>query len=155
MSTMKKIRADISNNDRAKRFTDNYGIDIYFGHAKFTSKNTVEVNGKTLSFVKACIATGARPKVPAIDGLSKIRYYTSDSIFNMVEQPKKLLIIGGGPIACELGQGFARLGTEVAMMVRGKKILPKDDLEASDLLTKQMEKDGVNFMFGVVPSSFT
>ena len=68
--------------------------------------NTVEVNGKTLEFKKACIATGGRPKIPNIKGLSDVPYYTSDTIFNLKIQPKKMLIVGGGPIGAELGQAF-------------------------------------------------
>lgn len=85
MERMKKIRAQISHNDRAKRFTDNYGIDIFLGHAKFIDKDTVEVNGKQLKFTKACIATGGRPLIPDIKGLQDIKYYTSDNIFNLTE----------------------------------------------------------------------
>ena len=119
MERMKKVRAQISENDKAKRFTDTYGIDIYLGHAKFINKTTVEVNGQHLQFVKACIASGGRPNIPTYPGLDKVKYYTSDSIFNLMEFPKKMLVIGSGPIGCELGQGFARIGTEVTMISRG------------------------------------
>jgi pyruvate/2-oxoglutarate dehydrogenase complex dihydrolipoamide dehydrogenase (E3) component len=86
MERMRKIRAEIAENDSAKRFADRLGCDLYFGNAEFTSKNTVQVNGKVLTFNKAVIATGGRPFVPKIDGLepeSGIPYYTSDSIFNL------------------------------------------------------------------------
>lgn len=86
MERMRKIRAEIAENDSAKRFADRLGCDLYFGNAEFTSKNTVKVNGKVLTFNKAVIATGGRPFVPKIDGLepeSGIPYYTSDSIFNL------------------------------------------------------------------------
>ena len=84
---------------------------MFLGHAHFTSPNSVEVNGKTLKFLKACIATGGRPHVPDIKGLKDIKYYTSDNIFNLEEQPKSMLIVGSGPMGVELGQAFARLGT--------------------------------------------
>lgn len=147
MERMKRIRAEISKNDSAKRFTDHYGLDIYMGQAKFLSPETVEVNGKVLKFKKACIASGGRPRIPDYAGLYQIKYYTSDNIFNLVVQPKKMLIVGTGPIGCELGQSFARLGTKVTMFERGKHFLPRDDPEAVDFLKRQMEHDGVRLVF--------
>ncbi len=77
---------------------------MFLGHAEFSGLNSVKVNGKELNFKKACIATGGRPLVPNIEGLDeKIPYYTSDTIFNLTIQPKRLLIIGAGPIGAELG----------------------------------------------------
>jgi thioredoxin reductase len=87
MQRMRKIRAHISDNDSAERFSKSLGVDVYLGLAKFTGPNTVEVNGKTLKFMKACIATGARPKLPPIKNLGSVlvpmTYYTSDNIFNL------------------------------------------------------------------------
>ena len=87
MTKMKEIRAEISQADSVKKFTDFYGIDVFMGDAKFVSKNSVEVNGKQLQFSKACIASGARPYVPDFKGIQEINYYTSDNIFNLVKQP--------------------------------------------------------------------
>lgn len=109
MERMRKIRAEIAENDSAQRFADKLGCDLYFGNAEFTGPNTVKVNGKELSFNKACIATGGRPFVPKIEGLEAdkgVPYYTSDNIFNLRTQPKALAILGTGPIASELGQAF-------------------------------------------------
>ena len=100
---MKRIRAGISNNDAAKNFTDHYGVEVYMGHARFKDKETVVVNGKELKFAKACIATGGRPLVPDYPGLDKIKFYNSDNIWNLTEFPKKMLIVGSGPIGSELG----------------------------------------------------
>jgi len=87
MERMRKIRAHISDNDSAERFSKTLGVDVYLGLAKFTGPNTVEVNGKTLKFMKACIATGARPKLPTIknfgDPQCPMQFYTSDNIFNL------------------------------------------------------------------------
>ena len=85
MKRMRQIRADISDNDSAQRFSKNMGVDLYLGHAKFTGKNSVEINGKVISFTKACVATGGRPNIPDIQGLKDIKYYTSDNIFNLTE----------------------------------------------------------------------
>lgn len=103
MGRMRNIRTEISKNDAAKVFTDKYGIDVYLGNAKFKSRNTVEVNGKELKFTKACIATGGRPSVPKYPGLDKVKIYSSDNVFNLNVQPEKLLVLGAGPIGCELG----------------------------------------------------
>lgn len=103
MERMRKIRAEISENDSVQRFHKFLGIDTYLGEAKFTGKNEVTVNGKALKFLKCTIASGGRPFVPKIEGLDTIPYYTSENIFNLTHQPKTLAIIGSGPIGCELG----------------------------------------------------
>ena len=133
MQRMREIRAHISDNDSAERFK-NLGVDVYLGHAKFTSQNSVEINGKELKFLKACIATGGRPWIPPIDGLDTIKYHTSDNIFNLQKLPKDMLIIGSGPIGCELGQGFARLGTNITMAEMGSNFLPREDPDCSAYL---------------------
>lgn len=85
MERMRKIRAQISENDSAKRFSTNLGVDMYMGNAKFTGRNTVEVNGKTLTFNKACIATGGRPNIPDLEGIYTVPFHTSDNIFNLTQ----------------------------------------------------------------------
>ena len=81
-----------------------YGIDIFLGDAKFLNKNEIEVNGKTLNFTRCSVATGGHPYVPDIEGLNDFPYFTSENLFNITQQPKHLVIIGTGPIGCELGQ---------------------------------------------------
>lgn len=134
MQRLKRIRADISKNDSAAAFTQHWGVEVYMGHASFKDKNTVVVNGKELKFMKCCIATGGHPNVPEYPGLDKVKWYNSDNIWNLTELPKKLLIVGSGPIGCELGQGFARFGSEVTMLERGKHFLPRDDPDGIKLL---------------------
>jgi len=82
------------------------GIDLYFGRGTFTGSNSIEVNGKKIEFLKACIATGAKPRIPKIIGLEDVPYYTTESVFNLTVKPKKMAIIGSGPAAAELGQAF-------------------------------------------------
>jgi len=130
------------------------GVDLFLGHAEFTGKNTVSVNGKTLNFKKACIATGGRPYIPEIEGLKDVKFCTSDNIFNLTELPKSMLIVGSGPIGCELGQGFARLGTEVTMLERGNHFLPREDADCAVYVQEQMKQDGVNFLFMTKPTKF-
>jgi pyruvate/2-oxoglutarate dehydrogenase complex dihydrolipoamide dehydrogenase (E3) component len=117
------------------------------GDAKFVDSNTLEVNGQQLKFLKCCIATGGRPKIPNIDGLEKVRYHSSENIFNLTKLPKSMFIIGSGPVGCELGQGFQRLGTQVTMSERGSHFLPREDQDAAAILQEQMKKDGVNVLF--------
>lgn len=132
MDRMKKIRAEIAENDSAERFSTNMGVDLFLGHAKFVSRNEVEINGKRLKFLKACIATGGRPFIPQIEGMEK--FHTSDSIFNLETLPASMLVLGCGPIGCELGQGFARLGTKVTMV--SNSFMPKEDSDCSIYVQK-------------------
>ena len=81
---MRRIRAQISENDSAKRFSSTLGVDMYLGNAKFNGRNSVEVNGKTLTFNKACVATGGRPNIPDLDGIDTVPYHTSDNLWNIV-----------------------------------------------------------------------
>ena len=105
--------------DSAENFSKEHGIDIILGEAKFLNENTILVNGKEIGFFKACICTGGRPRVPDYLGLNdhtishsnEVPYYTSENVWNMTVQPENLLVIVAGPVACELGQGFQRLGT--------------------------------------------
>jgi len=106
MERMRKIRAQISHHDGTDFFSKKFGLDIHHGEASFKDKNTIVVDGKEIKFVKAAICTGGRPRIPDISGLKDIPFYTSENIFNLTVQPKSLLVIGGGPIGCELGQGF-------------------------------------------------
>ena len=127
MERMRKIRAEIAVHDSAENFSKEHGIDIILGAAKFIDANTIEVNGKQVKFFKATICTGGRPRMPEVPGAHDIPHYTSENIWNMNIQPEKMLIIGAGPIACELGQGFQRLGTQVTMLARGSQFLPRED----------------------------
>lgn len=138
MERMRKIRAQISENDSAARFSTTLGVDIYMGNARFTGPNSVEVNGKTLTFNKACIATGGRPNIPDLEGIQDVPYHTSDNIFNLVSQPSSMVVVGAGPIGAELGQAFQRLGTKVTFICRGEKFLPKEDRDAAALLIEQL-----------------
>ena len=101
------------------------------GAGKFTGPNTIEVNGKQLTFSKACIATGGRPRVPDLEGIQSVPFLTSDNVFNLTTQPKNMVIVGAGPIGTELGQAFQRLGTNVTFIIRGEKFLPREDRDAA------------------------
>lgn len=151
MERVREVRAQISEHDSVYKLIKKYGVDVYLGEAKFISKGELDVNGKTLQFSKTCVATGGHPYVPEIEGLKDFPYFTSENVFNITEQPKKLIIIGAGPIGCELGQSFARFGTNVTMISRGSQFLPKEDADAAAYLHQQMIEDGVNIYLNSRP----
>jgi len=143
MERMRRIRSGISSNDGAKRFTDHYGIDIFFGGARFVDRDSVEVDGATLRFAKAVIATGARAAVPPIPGLAEAGFLTNHNVFNLTEQPRRLAVVGGGPIGSELAQTFARLGTQVTIVEQAGQFLQREDRDAAEILRASIERDGV------------
>jgi pyruvate/2-oxoglutarate dehydrogenase complex dihydrolipoamide dehydrogenase (E3) component len=142
MERMRKIRASISHNDSAERF-QRLGVDVFLGNASFTKADTVEVGGKSLRFKKAVIATGARAVKPEIPGLQETGYLTNETVFSLTQQPKKLAVIGGGPIGCELAQTFRRLGSEVVIFQRGSHLLNKEDGDAIDIIQKVFVREGI------------
>jgi len=145
MERMRRLRADISPHDSARRFTE-LGVDVYLGAAKFTGPDTVEVGGQTLRFAKAVIATGARAAAPAIPGLDQVPYLTNETLFSLTELPKRFGVIGAGPIGCEMAQSFARFGAEVHLVEAEHGILPREDRDAAEAVRNAMERDGVKLL---------
>jgi len=143
MERMRRIRTGISPHDSAKRFSEQYGIDVYFGAVRFTGQDTVEVEGTTLRFAKAVIATGARAAVPPIPGLAEAGFLTNHNVFNLTEQPRRLAVVGGGPIGSELAQTFARLGTQVTIIEQADQFLQREDRDAAEILRASIERDDV------------
>ena len=145
MQRMRKLRARISRNDSAERFRE-MGVDVYLGEGSFTGPETIDVDGETLEFSKAVIATGARASAPPINGLDQVEYLTNESVFSLTELPKRFGVIGAGPIGCELGQTFAQLGSEVFVVESMHGILQKEDEDCSEIVQKAMAADGVNLL---------
>jgi len=143
MRRMRRIRAGISPHDSAARFTRHYGLDVYFGEARFSGRDTVEVAGATLRFARAVIATGARAAVPPIPGLDKAGFLTNQTVFNLTERPFAMAVIGGGPIGSELAQTFARLGTRVDIVETADRCLVREDPDAAAILRRSLERDGI------------
>jgi pyruvate/2-oxoglutarate dehydrogenase complex dihydrolipoamide dehydrogenase (E3) component len=146
MERMRGIRAGISPHDSATRFSEHYGVDVYYGAARFTGRDTVEVNGTVIRFARAVIATGARAAVPPIPGLADAGFLTNHNVFNLTEQPSRLAVVGGGPIGCELAQTFARLGTEVTIIEMAEQFLQREDRDAAEVLKSSIERDGVSVL---------
>ncbi len=147
MSRMRRLRADLSAADSAARYRD-MGVDVFLGEGAFVARDAVEVAGARLRFRRAVIATGARAAVPAIHGLDGVPFLTNETVFNLTERPAHLIVLGGGPIGCELAQAFARLGTRVTLVQRDDRLLPHDDLEAAALVHSALLRDGVTLHLG-------
>lgn len=123
------------------------GVDVYLGHTRFTKPNAVTVDGRELRFDKAVIATGSRPVAPAIEGLQEGEYLNNETVFSLTKLPKRLLVLGGGPMGSELAQAFRRLGSQVDLIHSGNNLLPKDVPEAGELLRRRFEQDGIRLHF--------
>ncbi|MBW8016503.1 MAG: mercuric reductase [Planctomycetes bacterium] len=150
MERVRAIRANISSHDSVKRFTE-LGVDIFLGQAEFSASDTVTVGDKTLQFKKAVIATGARAVTPAIEGIEEAGFLTNETVFNLTEQPKRLAVIGGGPIGCELAQAFARLGTQVTLFHKHQHLLNREDADAAAVIQEQFKKEGIQLVLGCSP----
>ncbi|MBI3669238.1 MAG: mercuric reductase [Acidobacteria bacterium] len=147
MERMRRIRAGISNHDSAERFRS-LGVDVFLGHARFSGPDTVTVAGKTLRYKRAVIATGTRPSIPPIEGLAETGYLTNETVFSLTELPRRLAVIGAGPIGCELAQAFARFSSQVVLIEADKQILIREDLDAARCVESALSRDGVKIICG-------
>jgi pyruvate/2-oxoglutarate dehydrogenase complex dihydrolipoamide dehydrogenase (E3) component len=152
MERMRRLRAHISRHDSAKRFRD-LGVDVFQGGAAFTDRRTVKVAGATLRFQKAVVATGSRAARPSIEGLEAAGYLTNETVFNLTERPRRLLVIGGGPLGCELSQAFARLGCAVIIANRERYFLPGEERDAAEILADALRRDGIEVRLNTEVSS--
>ncbi|SEC86826.1 FAD-dependent oxidoreductase [Pseudomonas anguilliseptica] len=143
MQRIQRVIADIEPHDSVERYTG-LGVEVIQGEAKILSPWAVEVNGQTLTSRNLIIAAGARPFVPNIPGLAQVQAYTSDSIWSLRQQPRWLLVLGGGPIGCELAQAFQRLGSQVIQVERGERLLPREDADARAAVMSSLRADGVD-----------
>ncbi len=142
MARLRKLRAEISPHDSAERFRS-AGIDVFMGHGQFISANEVKVGDATLSFSKAVITSGARAAKLDIAGFEDTDVLTNETVFSLTELPQRMVVIGGGPIGCELAQVFAQLGTQVVQLERSERILPREEVDASALVSESLHRDGV------------
>ncbi|MFZ4667172.1 MAG: mercuric reductase [Prochlorotrichaceae cyanobacterium] len=145
MERMRRIRAGISHHDSADRFRQ-LGIDVFLGEGQFVDSQTIAVNGQKLRFKKAVIATGARATRPEIPGLAEAGYLTNETVFSLTECPKRLAVLGGGPIGCELAQAFHRLGSEVTVLHKHKHLLDREDEDAAAIVEEQFRRENLNLI---------
>lgn len=148
-ASMRGRRAAIAPNDSVERY-QSLGVDVFKGEAKFISPHEVEVDGQRLRGRFIVIAAGSRAAVPPIEGLGEVPYFTNETIFDQLKPtPKSLIVLGGGPIGCELGQVFQRLGVQVQVVEFAPQILIREDPEVSALLRARLEREGVVFHTGM------
>lgn len=145
MQRMRRLRARISPNDSAQRFRS-LGVDVYFGQGRFLDSDRIDVDGTILYFKRAVIATGARAAAPPIPGLDAVDYVTNETLFSLTELPRRLGVIGAGPIGCEMAQAFAQFGSEVFLIEAEHGILPREDRDAAEIVEKAMVHDGVKLL---------
>ena len=147
MKRMRRLRARLSHIDSAQRFKD-LGVDVFIGDGQFSSAHTIDVHGQTLRFRRAAVCTGARAAAPAVPGLQAAGYLTNETVFELMELPSRLAVIGAGPIGCEMAQAFARFGSRVTVFELADRILLREDADAAALVQAEMEHDGVSFALG-------
>jgi len=148
MGRLRARRASIAEHDSAARLKS-AGVDVFFGEGRFVDPGTIVVDGRRLRFRRAVIATGGRPAVPPVPGLEGVPFLTSETIFDLTECPERLLVLGAGPIGCELAQAFARLGSSVTLLEQAGQVLPREDPAAALIVEQALERDGVRIHVGV------
>ncbi len=152
MERVRSVRAGLATHDSAERFRA-LGIDVFLGEGRFRDDESIEVNGAVLNFRKAVITTGTRAATIPSPLSTAVPVYTNESIFTLTTLPKRLLVIGAGPVGCELGQAFARLGSVVTLIAKGGRVLPREDADAAELLANALKADGVSIL-PEVPAGF-
>jgi pyruvate/2-oxoglutarate dehydrogenase complex dihydrolipoamide dehydrogenase (E3) component len=145
MARLQKLRAGISHHDSAKRFSD-LGVDVFLGEAHFSSSDAIEVAGKILRFKRAVVASGARAVQPPIEGLAEAGFLTNETVFDLTERPRRLAIIGGGPIGCELAQAFQRLGSQVILFHKNSHLLDREDSDAATVVQNAFLREGIRLV---------
>ena len=145
MERMRQVRTKISPVDSAVA-AKKAGVDVFFGKASFTSKDTIAVGGQNLKFKKAVIASGARAVEPRIPGIAEVGYLTNENVFSLTELPKKLAVVGGGPIGCELAQTFHRLGSQVTLFHNKSHLLNKEDPDAAEVVQQAFVQEGIRLV---------
>jgi pyruvate/2-oxoglutarate dehydrogenase complex dihydrolipoamide dehydrogenase (E3) component len=153
MERVQRIVRRVEPHDSVERYTK-LGVDCIQGEARITSPWRVEVDGRSLTTRNIIVATGASPCIPSIPGIETIDYRTSDSIWELRTLPQRLLVLGGGPIGCELAQCFARFGSHVIQLVRSDRLLRAEDPEFSALLMHGFENQGIEIRTGHTAKEF-
>ena len=144
---VREVIAGIAPHDSVERFAG-LGVTVLRAHARFTDPHLIEADGRKVRARRYVIATGSRPALPPIPGLAALECLTNETVFDLAELPRRLLILGGGPIGCELGQAFRRLGAAVDIVDQGP-ILPRDDPELTAVVRERLLAEGVRLHEGV------
>lgn len=144
MARMRELRAGISPHDSAVRFRE-LGVDVFIGSGEFVDSETVRVDGQDLKFKKAVVCTGARAAELPIPGLREAECLTNETLFSLTELPKRLIVIGGGPIGVEMAQSFTRFGSQVTLVEKSAHVLSREEPDAAKIVQASMARDGVQF----------
>lgn len=153
MNRVHSVIKAIEPHDSIERYTE-LGVEVITGEAKIVDPYRIEVNGKVLTTKNIIIATGARPMVPPIPGLDKVDYLTSDNLWELEDQPERLLVLGGGPIGSELAQAFNRLGSKVSMVERAPLIMGREDDEVAEFMQSRFTKEGIDVLSSHTANEF-
>lgn len=147
MARVQRVVKQVEPHDSVDRYTK-LGVDVIEGEARITSPYSVEVNGIELRTPHIIVATGARPFVPPIKGIDKIDYLTSDNLWQLRDRPARLLVLGGGPIGCELSQAFARFGSQVTIVEMMPRLMIREDEDVAELVAQRFEDEGIKLLVG-------
>ncbi|MBT3033176.1 MAG: dihydrolipoyl dehydrogenase [Candidatus Thiodiazotropha sp. (ex Lucina pensylvanica)] len=147
MERVQRVVKEVEPHDSVERYTG-LGVEVIEGEARITSPYSVEVNGIEIRTPHIIVATGAGPFVPPISGIDQFDYLTSDNLWKMRELPERLLVLGGGPIGCELSQAFARFGSRVTIVEMMPRLMIREDEDVADLVTQQFKEEGINLLVG-------
>ncbi len=142
MARMRRVRERLSRTDAPAQLIA-AGIDLHFGCARFVGPDAVDVEGTRVEFKKALIATGSRAVLPSIEGLNEAGFLNNESVFDLTALPASLLVIGGGPLGCELAQAFARFGTRTVIVHSEPLFLPREERDAAQMVSDALARDGV------------
>ena len=145
MERMRRLRAELSEKDSASRF-QGLGVDVFIGEGRFSGPDSIEVGGRTLRFSRAVIATGSRIAALAIQGFNETGFLTNENIFSLTALPRRLVVIGGGPLGCELAQAFSRFGSHVTLLEVEPTILPREDTDAARIVKNALMRDGIEII---------
>ncbi len=147
MQRVARVVKQVEPHDSVERY-HGLGVDVIEGEAKITSPYSVQVNGIELRTRNIIVATGATPFVPPIPGLDGIDYLTSDNLWALRELPARLLVLGGGPIGCELSQAFARFGSQVTLVEMAPRLMMREDEEVAELVMQRFREEGIRLLVG-------
>jgi len=153
MNRVHEVIKQIEPHDSTERY-EKLGVECFTGEATIRSPWEVEVNGKVMTTKNITIATGARPVVPPIDGINEIPFVTSETLWGIEDLPKNLLVVGGGPIGCELAQAFSRLGSKVVMVEQSPHIMDREDRSVSEVIEKAFKEESITVLIDSKLKSF-
>ena len=142
MQRMRDIRARLGRTSSVHELVA-AGVHVFFGGARFIGSDALQLDGVTLRFRKALIATGAQPDIPSIEGLVEAGFFTNANVFDLTELPRRLLVIGGGPLGCEMAQAFCRFGARTTIVQNWPLFLPREERDAAQLLSDAFARDGI------------